>query len=72
MGRMAVFAVGSITMGNILLMPIPDDFYLFILLLFTTSVPRQLWPAFWANGNRGADLVVWASTVKMIRPDGPD
>lgn len=72
MGRMAVFAVGSIAMGNILLMPVPDDLYLFILLLFTTSVPRQLWPAFWTNGNRGADLVVWVSTVKMLRPDGAD
>lgn len=72
MGRIAVFAVGSITMGYILLMPVPDDSYLFILLLFTTSVPRQLWSAFWTNGNRGADLVVWVSTVKMIRPDSAD
>lgn len=71
-GRIAIFATGSIAMGNIVLMPVPDDLYLFILLLFTTSVPRQLWPAFWANGNRGADLVVWVSTVKMIRLDGPD
>jgi len=70
MARMAVFAMGSITMGNILLMPVPDDLYLFVLLLFTTSVPRQLWSAFWTNGNRGADLVVWVSTVRMIRADG--
>ncbi|MCJ1457777.1 hypothetical protein MMC28_008146 [Mycoblastus sanguinarius] len=70
MGRVAVFAVGSIAMGNILLMPVPDDLYLFVLLLFTTSVPRQLWSAIWTNGNRGADLVVWVSTVKVIRPDG--
>ncbi|MCJ1225562.1 hypothetical protein MMC12_002211 [Toensbergia leucococca] len=66
MSRIAVFATGSITMGNILLMPVPDDLYLFVLLLFTTSLPRQLWPAFWTNGNRGADLVVWVSTVRMI------
>ena len=69
MSRMAVFATGSIAMGNILLMPVPDDLCLFILLLFTTSVPRQLWSAFWTNGNRGADLVVWVSTVKIIRLD---
>ena len=69
MGRVAVFALGSIAMGNILLMPVPDDLYLFVLLLFTTSVPRQLWSAFWTNGNRGADLVVWVNTVKMIRHD---
>ena len=72
MSRVAVFAMGSITMGNILLMPVPDDFYLFVVLLFTTSLPRQLWSAFWTNGNRGADLVVWVNTVKMIRPDGAD
>ena len=72
MSRVVIFAMGSITMGNILLMPVPDDFYLFVLLLFTTSLPRQLWSAFWTNGNRGADLVVWVSTVKMIRPDGAD
>ena len=70
MGRVAVFAVGSIAMGNIILMPVPDDLYLFVLLLFTTSMPRQLWSTFWTNGNRGADLVVWVSTVKVIRPDG--
>ena len=71
-GRVGIFAMGSITMGNILLMPVPDDVNLFVLLLFTTTVPRQLWPAFWTNGNRGADLVVWVNTVRMIRPDGTD
>lgn len=65
-GRMTVFALGSVTMGNILLMPVPDDLYLFILLLFATSVPRQLWPAFWANGNRGADLVVFVNSITLI------
>ncbi|MCJ1380736.1 hypothetical protein MMC17_003844 [Xylographa soralifera] len=72
MARVAVFATGSVVMGNIILMPVPDDLYLFVILLFTISVPRQLWAAFWTNGNRGADLVVWVSTVKMIGPDaGP-
>ncbi|KAI4162377.1 MAG: hypothetical protein LQ342_003943 [Letrouitia transgressa] len=64
-GRVTVFALGSVTMGNILLMPVPDDLYLFVLLLFTTAVPRQLWPAFWTNGNRGADLVVFVNDVKL-------
>ncbi|KAL9607614.1 MAG: hypothetical protein Q9167_007485 [Letrouitia subvulpina] len=64
-GRVTVFALGSVTMGNILLMPVPDDLYLFVLLLFTTAVPRQLWPAFWTNGNRGADLVVFVNGVKL-------
>lgn len=66
----AIFTVGSITMGNIILMPVPNDLYLFVLVLFTTAVPRQFWPAFWENGNRGADLVVWVKTVKVIGPDG--
>jgi len=70
--RIAIFTVGSITMGNIILMPVPDDLYLFVLLLFTTAVPRQLWSAFWTNGNRGADLVVWVKTVKIMRPGGAD
>ena len=69
---MAVFAVGSITMGNIVLMPVPDDLRIFVLLLFTTSIPRQLWSAFWTYGNRGANLVVWVSTGQMIRPDRAD
>ncbi len=70
--RITIFTIGSITMGNIVLMPVPDDVYLFVLLLFTTGVPRQLWSAFWTNGNRGADLVVWVKTVKMMGPDGAD
>lgn len=70
--RIAIFTVGSITMGNIILMPVPNDLYLFVLLLFTTGMPRQLWSAFWTNGNRGADLVVWVKTVKIMRPGGVD
>ena len=69
MGRLIIFAMGSISMGNIVLMSVPDDLYLFALLLFTTSIPRQLWPAFWMNGNRGADLVVWVRRVKMTGLD---
>lgn len=52
-------------MGEILLMPVPDDFNLFMLLLLITAVPRQLWPGFWANGHRGAELVVWVNTIKL-------
>ena len=70
--RIVIFIVGPITMGNIILMPVPDDLYLFILLLFTTGVPRQFWSAFWTNGNRGADLVVWFKTVKIMRPGVTD
>ena len=62
--RVAFFATASVVMGNILFMPVPDDFYLFILLLATTAVPRQIWSGLWANGNGGADLVV---VVKSIR-----
>ena len=64
MGRVAIFATGSIVMGNILFLPVPDEFYLFILLLATTAVPRQIWTGLWPNGNGGADLVV---IVKSIR-----
>ncbi|KAG8531143.1 uncharacterized protein KY384_004501 [Bacidia gigantensis] len=64
-GRMTVFALGSITMGNIILMPVPDDIWVFVLLMFTTAVPRQLWPVFWTNGHRGADLVVFARNLKV-------
>ena len=62
-GRIAIFALGSVTMGDILFMLVPNDIYLFVLLLFTTAMPRQLWPAFWANGNRGADLVVSVRSI---------
>lgn len=65
-GRITVFVVGSIVMGNILLIPVPDDSYLFILLLFTTAVTRQLWSAFWTNGNRGADPVVFVRSIKLV------
>lgn len=64
--RVAVFALGSVTMGNILLMPVPDDLYLFIILLFTTAIPQQFWPAFWANGNRGVDLVVFVHAIQLM------
>ena len=64
-GRITVFALGSISMGNILFMPVSDDLYLFVLLLFTSAVPRQLWPAFWTNGNRGADLVVFVRNIHL-------
>ena len=64
-GRVTVFAFGSVTMGNIILLPAPDDTTLFVLLLFTTTVPRQLWPAFWTNGNRGADLVVFVRNIRL-------
>ena len=73
-GRVTVFALGSGTMGNILLLPVPDDLYLFVLLLFASAVPRQLWPGFWANGNRGADLVVFVNSIKIVGvgPEGRD
>ena len=58
-GRLSVFVLGSFSMGNILLMPIPNDLVLFIVLIFVTAVPRQLWLAFWGSQTRGADLVVW-------------
>lgn len=64
-GRIAVFALGSVSMGSILFMPVPDDLYLFVVLLFTSAVPRQLWPAFWTNGNRGADLVVFIRNIHL-------
>ena len=64
-GRITIFAWGSANMGNILLLPVPDDLWLFVLLLFTTAVPRQVWSAFWANGNRGADLVVFVKSVHL-------
>ena len=65
-GRLAIFATGSIVMGNILFMPVPDDFNLFLLVLFTTAISCQLWSGFWANGNRGADLVVFVKEIKMV------
>ena len=71
-GRVAVFAWSSTTMGNILMIPVPDDLYLFIILLFTTAIPRQLWPGFWTNGNRGADLVVFVNSVRLIGLDPVD
>jgi hypothetical protein len=64
--RITVFALGSVTMGNILLMPIPQDLVLFVLLLFTTAIPRMVFPAFWSNGTRGADLVVFVSLVGIV------
>lgn len=57
-------------MENIKSMPVPVDLDLAVLLLFTTAVRRQSWSAFWENGNRGADLVVWVKTVNIIGPDG--
>ena len=71
-GRVTVFALGSITMGNILMMPVPDDLYLFVILLFTTAVPRQFWQGFWTNGNRGADLVVVVNSIRLIGLDPVD
>ena len=69
LGRVTIFARASTTMGNILLMPVPDDMYLFIILLFTTALPRQLWQGFWTNGNRGADLVVIVNSIRLIGLD---
>lgn len=66
-GRVTVFALGSVSMGGVLFMPIRQDLVLFILLLFATAVPRQIWPAFWGNGNRGADLVVFVKPIKFER-----
>jgi hypothetical protein len=65
-GRIVVFALGSITMGNVLLMPVPNDLALFVLLLFVTAIPRHLWPEFWEDGARGADLVVWVKPVGLL------
>ena len=69
MGRFTIFAWASTVMGGIILMPVPDDQWLFILLIFTTIVPRQFWPAFWTNGNRGADLVVFVNSVQLAGLD---
>lgn len=68
-GRITVFALGSVAMGNVLFMPVPNDLFLFVLLLFVTAVPRQLWPAFWANGNRGADLVIFVKDLRLDESD---
>ena len=68
-GRITVFALGSVAMGNVLFMPVPNDLFLFVLLLFVTAVPRQLWPAFWANGNRGADLVIFVKDLRLEESD---
>jgi len=64
LGRIGVFALGSTWMGNIILVPIPQDLWLFTLLLITSAIPRLLFPSFWSNGARGADLVV------VVRPIG--
>lgn len=69
-GRIAIFAFASIVMGNIVFLPVENDLYLGILLLAATSIPRQLWPAFWKNGNRGADLVVFVNSI-MLTEVGP-
>ena len=58
-------------MGSLLLFPVPNDYNLLFLLLCTTIVPRSFWPAFWTNGNRGADLVVFVDTIKLITVDSP-
>lgn len=65
-GRIALFAFASIVMGNIVFLPVENDLYLGILLLSATSIPQQLWPAFWKNGNRGADLVVSVNSIMLI------
>jgi hypothetical protein len=57
--RLTMFALGSIIMANVVLMPIPNDLVLFVLLIFMTATPRFFWPAFWTKGKRGADLVVF-------------
>lgn len=66
LGRVAVFAMGSAAMGNILLMPIPQNLWLFIFLLFTCGVPRLMFPGFWSNSARGADLVVFVRPVGLL------
>lgn len=60
--RLTMFALGSIVMANVVLMPIPNDLVLFVLLIFMTATPRFFWPAFWTKGKRGADLVVFVKT----------
>ncbi|KAL9131697.1 MAG: hypothetical protein Q9217_000438 [Psora testacea] len=65
-GRITMFALGSITMGNILIMPVPDHVYLFVFAIVYYSVSRYLWPAFCTNGNHGADLVVFVRSIKSI------
>lgn len=57
--RIAVFAFGSISMGDIIFMPVPQDFTLFVLLIFTTAIPRIVFPGLWATRTQGADLVVF-------------
>ena len=63
-GRIVVFSVGSIVMGNTLLMPIPNDLICLVILMFLTGISRLSFPGIWANGARGADLVV------IVRPLG--
>lgn len=67
LGRITVFAWGSVVMGNIVLMPYPNDSALFVLLLVTTAIPRFSWPGAWTSGPRGADLVVFVKPMGSMR-----
>ena len=66
LGRISLFAWGSAWMGDILLMPMPQDLLLFVLLLFTSAIPRIVFPHLWSNGARGADLVVYVKLVGVV------
>ena len=57
-GRVGVFVWGSMAQGVLMFVPTPTDYYLAILLVFTTATPRLVAPRFLRSGNRGADLVV--------------
>ncbi|CAF9933503.1 MAG: hypothetical protein HETSPECPRED_008669 [Heterodermia speciosa] len=57
-GRFGVFIWGSMAQGVLTFVPTPTDYYLAILLLFTTATPRLIAPKFLRSGRRGADLVV--------------
>ena len=57
-GRLGVFIWGSMAQGVLSFVPTPTDYYLALLLAFTTATPRLVAPRFLRSGRRGADLVV--------------
>ena len=57
-GRVGIFVWGSMAQGVMIFVPTPSDYYLALLLVFTTATPRLVAPNFLRSGKRGADLVV--------------
>ena len=57
-GRIGVFVWGSMAQGVLTFVPTPTDYYLALLLVFTTATPRLIAPRFLRSGKSGADLVV--------------